>query len=217
MFVEQPQSVVRVEADHPDAVEKGSGVLIRSNQVLTAHHVIRNAKTRSTIKIIFKNGTEREAKVLKSSKLWDIVLLEFEPVLIPPASLAKRPAVKGEKVVICGFPGGKDYAERGGRVSGFRHPDKNAEPHLFEANVECESGMSGGPAFNERGEIVGTLFGTLRYANCTGLQPIMELLNEQPKYQLSAPVSGGSLGDRTPDSKLRRPGNPLSVDRQRGQ
>lgn len=217
MFVSQPESVVRVEANHTNGnAEKGSGVLIRSNQVLTANHVIIDADASSVIKVIFKDGTERTATVSKSTKLWDLALLTFEPVMVKPSPLAARSAANGDKLTICGFPGGGNYAEREGRVVGFRSPDKTAKPNLFVVSVKCESGMSGGPAFNERGEVVGTLFGTLKDANCTGLQAIKELLNErQLQYQLSAPVSGNPAGNRSPYTKLSGQGSNHSSHRQR--
>ena len=177
---EQRQSVVRVDVDHENGnSDKGSGVLIRSDLVLTAQHVVRDRRSDSTVTVRFKGGLVREAKVLRESKKWDIALLQFDSVLYTPAQPAQRSAIKQQSVIICGFPKGGDYVEAVGRVVGFRSPDRTSDPDLFVVNHKCESGMSGGPVFNESGEVVGTLFGTLRFANCTGLDIIKEFLHEQ--------------------------------------
>lgn len=214
---EQPQSVVRVHAEHNDAegnTEHGSGVLIRSDLVLTAHHVVRDILTRdgtvvegAKVKIEFKGGLTREANVLKFSKEWDLALLQFDSVFIVPARPAKKPAVKEQTVTICGFPGNGEYEERIGRVVGFRSPTISSKPNLFVVSVRCESGMSGGPVFNENGEVVGTLFGTLRFANCTGLEAIEEFINEQPvpRQRAFTEVPGTTPGDGTPPLESRRP------------
>jgi len=178
---EQRQSVVRVDVDHTNGnTDKGSGVLIRADLVLTADHVVRDAKSDSKVIITFKSGLKREGEILKTSKKWDLALIQFDSVLFTPARPAKRAAIKTQTVTICGFPGGGDYVEAIGRVVGFRSPDRTSEPHLFVVNHKCESGMSGGPVFNDSGDVVGTLFGSLRFANCTGLDVIKEFLHEQP-------------------------------------
>jgi len=178
---EQRQSVVRVDVDHTNGnTDKGSGVLIRADLVLTADHVVRDAKSGSKVIITFKGGLRREAEILKTSKLWDLALLQFDSVLYTPAKPAKMTAIKQQVVTICGFPHGGDYVEAIGRVVGFRSPDRTSKPNLFVVNQACESGMSGGPVFNDSGDVVGTLFGSLRFANCTGLDVIKEFIHEQP-------------------------------------
>ena len=220
---EQPQSVVRVHAEHNDAdfnTEHGSGVLVRSDLVLTAHHVVRDILGRdgtiipgAKVKVEFKDGLTREAEVVKFSKEWDLALLQFDSVFYIPARPAKKPAVKDQTVTVCGFPGNKEYEERSGRVVGFRSPTRTSEPYLFIVNNRCESGMSGGPVFNENGEVVGTLFGTLRFANCTGLEAIQEFINEQvPRQRAAAPFSGNTAGDSTLDSVLRGQGSNHPTD-----
>lgn len=212
---EQPQSVVRVHAEHNDAqgnTEHGSGVLIRADLVLTAHHVVRDILGRdgavvpgAKVKIEFVDGLTREASVVKFSKEWDLALLQFDSVFFIPAKPANKPAIKEQTVTICGFPGNKEYTERVGRIVGFRSPTRTSEPYLFVVNNRCESGMSGGPVFNESGEVVGTLFGTLRFANCTGLEAIQEFINEQPvpRQRTFTEVDGGAAGNSTQPTELR--------------
>lgn len=171
----QPQCVVRVKAERSNESDLGTGVLISSDLVLTAHHVVRQG---GKVTVEFKSGLTREAKVVKTSNLWDLALLQFDSVLYIPVQLADKAAVKQDVITIGGFPGSKEYTERSGRVVGFRSPDRNSDDFIFVVGNRCESGMSGGPAFKD-GKLVGILFGTLRFANCTGLEAIKEFIYEQ--------------------------------------
>ncbi|MCI0564664.1 MAG: serine protease [Nitrososphaera sp.] len=220
--IEQPQSVVRVECNHPMMTEKGSGVLIRSDLILTAHHVIRDGLTSgilkedATVNVIFKNGLTRSANVIRFSKKWDLALLQFESVLIMPARPADSAAVRDQEVTVCGFPNGGDYQERAGRVVGFRSPDQTSKPGIFVVSNKCESGMSGGPVFDFNGDVVGILFGTLQFANCTGLEAINEFINEsiprEGEPEATAKVTGNSVGGGTPKTELPRQSSNHTTD-----
>lgn len=178
---DQPQSVVRVHCEHPNGNgEHGSGVLIRSDLVLTAQHVVRDRGNTGEVTVEFKSGLKRVAEVIKEDKTLDVALLQFDSVFYIPARPADKAAVKQQPVTICGFPKNAEYAEKAGRVVGFRSPTKTSEPTLFVVSNRCESGMSGGPVFDAEGRVVGTLFGTLRFANCTGLDAIKEFIHAQP-------------------------------------
>ena len=85
--------------------------------------------------------------------------------------------IKNQDVVICGFPKGNDYDEVRGRVVAFRSPTMDGEDTLFIVSNRAVSGMSGGPVLNMGGEVVGVLFGSLRFANCTGLDAIKAFLD----------------------------------------
>lgn len=178
---EQRQSVVRIGVELPSGVsDHGSGVLIRSDLALTNHHVVRERGKKGRVTVTFKGGLTREATVLKESKVWDVALLQFDSVLLVPARPADKPARRQQEVTICGFPGNGDYEERSGRVVGFRGPNPTSPQNWFVVNNRCESGMSGGPVFDDNGEVVGILFGSLRFANCVGLDALKEFIHVQP-------------------------------------
>lgn len=222
----QPQSVVRVHSNHNDRdsnSEHGSGVLIRSDLVLTAHHVVRDILTKdgtlkngATVEIEFKNGLTKSGSVVKYSKDLDLALLQFDSVLFVPARPADRPAAKEQPVTICGFPKNGEYDERSGRVVGFRGSTRTSKPDLFVVNIRCDSGMSGGPVFNPDGEVVGTLFGTLRFANCTGLDAIREFINEdvprQKSFGSDSEITGSPTEDSTRNTFLQGQGQNHSAD-----
>jgi S1-C subfamily serine protease len=174
----QPAFVVKVHVERDSGGELGSGCLIRSDLVLTCHHVIRDARPGDRITVRFKSGDVSAALVDRVDKTQDLALLRISPVIIPAARPARRGVIKDQDVVICGFPGGSDYQEIRGRVVGFRSPTRGGNDTLFLVSERAESGVSGGPVLNMGGEVVGVLFGSLRFANCTGLEAIKEFLKD---------------------------------------
>jgi S1-C subfamily serine protease len=173
---EQPACCVRVDVLGSRGGEHGTGTLVRPDLVLTAHHVIRDSRPGDRIRVTFRDGFERDASVVKVDRTQDLAALAIEPVIYPAARPAKRSVIKDQDVVICGFPKAGDYDEVRGRVVGFASPTRNSEDTLFTVSERAESGMSGGPVFNMNGDLVGVLFGSLRYANCTGLDAIKAFL-----------------------------------------
>jgi S1-C subfamily serine protease len=172
--VEQPQFVVKVHV-HDGS---GTGSLVRSDLVLTCHHVIRDSRPGDRIYVEFKNGLERDATVVKVNKDTDLALLRIEPVLLSCAKPANKAAVKNQEVVIGGFPQGNEYAEVRGRVVDFHSYERNGPQVLFSVSNRVASGVSGGPVLNVSGDVVGVLFGSLRFAHCTGLDAIKDFLSD---------------------------------------
>lgn len=178
LYESQPINVVRVDDEHVrnNQTDKGSGCLIRGDLVLSAYHVVRDHRAGDKVKIRFSTDLVREGTIIKVDPKWDLSLIRIKPVLYPVVRPAGKSVMKGQTVNICGFPHGNEYAERRARVQGFRSPGPRDPQHMFTVRVRSESGMSGGPVFNDGGELVGVLFGTGTYSNCTGLQAIARFL-----------------------------------------
>lgn len=176
----QPVYVVNVIVQHNNRnqeTEHSSGTLIRSDLVLTCHHAIRDTRPGDRVFVRFKHGMEKDAVVIKTDKDLDLAILRIEPVITAAARPARKVAIKNQDVVIGGFPSAGEYREVRGTVIGFRDATKNSPgKEFFLVNQRAASGMSGGPVLNVSGEVVGVLFGSLRYANCTGLAAIKTFL-----------------------------------------
>jgi len=140
----------------------GSGFLISDRVVATAKHVI--AKDRDIVVSI--GGTDIPASriVADDPSGADVALITL------PRSVAARPmrlgfselVEVGEPVVAIGFP----FAERDvsfhenllvdrGIVNRFRGSDASAR--IFELGIRAQPGMSGGPVFNDLGEVIGVV------------------------------------------------------------
>ncbi len=175
---EQPLSVVKIIVESRNTMDFGSGCLIRGDMILTADHVVRDYLPGDKLSIEFRDGLIREGYIIKTDSIWDLAAIGIKPVLYPVARPAVKPVIKGQTVKICGFPHGADFHQVRGKVSGFRSPKRNGPDYIFVANQRVIEGMSGGPVFNDGGEVVGILWGNRRFAHCTGLEAIRNFLEE---------------------------------------
>lgn len=138
----------------------GSGVLITpEHHVLTAAHVVDGAD-----EIIVKtyDGKLRRAELLFSEPSADIALiklLEASPELQRVELGDSDKLVVGQLVYVIGSPYGLEGSFSVGHISGFRdfgrlyHGTIQAE--LIQTDAAINSGNSGGPVFNSRGEVIG--------------------------------------------------------------
>ena len=136
----------------------GSGVLIENDRVITAAHVIQSAQI---IEVHFKDGTKVPAVVMASLHASDIALLRLldthpDPVI---ADLADSDETRvGEPVFIIGSPFGITQTLSVGHLSGrlTRGMLPGGSPIEFlQTDTAINTGNSGGPMFNARGEVIG--------------------------------------------------------------
>ena len=145
----------------------GSGVLVRWGGrvvVLTARHVVQDAK-KITVELFTKKT--HYARVLKVDATWDCAVLELigEPQGVTPDDVERGEAamqVAGNRLESCGYgPDGK-LAVNDGLFVSYRRTTaaKVGTDDWFEISGHARQGDSGGPIFNERGRVVGVLWGT---------------------------------------------------------
>ncbi len=153
-------AVVRVIAEDADGQSQGSGTLVavgdRHGLVITNWHVVRDATGR--IRVVFPDGFESAAQVLKTDQDWDLAALGIWRPRVAPVPIAHVPPVPGEPLTIAGYGPGR-YREATGRLTQYVAPAPQLPYEMFEIDVEARNGDSGGPIFNARGELAGVLFG----------------------------------------------------------
>ena len=153
-------AVVRVIAEDADGQSQGSGTLVavsdRHGVVITNWHVVRDATGR--IRVVFPDGFESAAQVLKTDQDWDLAALGTWRPRVAPVSIAHVAPVPGEPLTIAGYGPGR-YREATGRLTQYVAPAPQLPYEMFEIDVEARNGDSGGPIFNARGELAGVLFG----------------------------------------------------------
>ena len=137
----------------------GTGFMLGSKDyVITNWHVIRGAKN---IKVKFLNGEKINAEVILKDSKNDITFLKLERSPQLPASSLKignsSNVRMGDKIFTIGYPAhwimGQNPKYTEGVVnalSGIKD-----DPTVFQISVQVQPGNSGGPLFNQSGNVIG--------------------------------------------------------------
>ncbi|MEW5743331.1 MAG: trypsin-like peptidase domain-containing protein [Myxococcota bacterium] len=140
------------------SVGTGSGVLLhKEGFVVTAAHVVEDAEV---IEVQWKDGTSTGATVVSLSRTEDVALLKADEAPKNPTvvALGDSDALKpGQRVFAVGAPMGLEHTLTAGVVSALRsNPERGFAPRkLIQTDVPINQGNSGGPLFNDAGEVVG--------------------------------------------------------------
>jgi S1-C subfamily serine protease len=144
----------------------GSGIVISGGYVLTNSHVVAG---QSSIKVTV-GSTEANAAVLGQAPCEDLAVLELRPKPsgLKAAKFGKaRESGGGSKVTALGYPGAfeEEATERrlqstdgtvsSGVAPGSLGPDLPKFPALIQHTAPMSPGNSGGPLFNDQGEVIG--------------------------------------------------------------
>jgi S1-C subfamily serine protease len=140
--------------------ETGSGVLIsRDGKVMTAAHVVH---AMDEITVEFLGGETISARVVSSEPAADLSLLQLDRV--PPgatvATMADSSTMQvGDEVLIVGAPYGLSYSLSVGYISARWPPNTVYKTmplaEFFQTDATINTGNSGGPMFNMKGEVIG--------------------------------------------------------------
>jgi S1-C subfamily serine protease len=155
---------------------RGTGTLIRNDLVLTSYSLVKDGTRSQEITVKFLDGFTRKARVVKTDRLLGLALLKIKTVLYPAALPAQLRAQKRDVVTICGLPITGQYAEVTGKVVAYRTIRRENNRELFLVNNKSIVGMPGGPVVNKAGDIVGVLYGSWVYSNCTDLLALKSFL-----------------------------------------
>lgn len=138
----------------------GSGFLIDDEgHVMTAAHVVQTA---DLVEAEFADGTRVTASVVASDPVKDVALIKLDklPENVRPAKLGDSDQVSiGEEVFVIGAPYGLSHTLSVGHISA-RHKSGNGlmgevQAETFQTDAAINQGNSGGPMFNQRGEVIG--------------------------------------------------------------
>lgn len=137
----------------------GSGVLVREDLVLTAAHVVGNAEE---IMVQFYDGEAIGAKTGRISRVADVALILLDRVPRDPhvATIGNSDETRiGEDIFVVGAPLGLPNSLSRGVISGRHWEDKltsdGKSQEFFQTDAAINTGNSGGPMFNYKGELIG--------------------------------------------------------------
>lgn len=149
----------------------GTGWALNGGYVVTNHHVIENA--RSIVCKFQRDGKlfEYDAEVVLMDEEHDLALVRITSPSFPgfgelPYAVKTSLADVGESVFVLGYPltdtMGDEIKLTDGIISA--HSGYGGDPSLYQISAPIQPGNSGGPLFDDRGNIIGVVCAKHRQA-----------------------------------------------------
>lgn len=167
-------STVRIEYE---GRHSGSGFVVHeSGLIITARHI---AERPGNYVVIFADGARRNVIGIRTSYNSDCAIMSVRRANIQSAKLAIQTHV-GETVFVVGSPFDAMYTNyvTRGIVSKMNIVNEFfCVTHLIMVDAAASPGNSGGPVFNERGEVIGVLIGSdIRGTGLNYITPAIDFL-----------------------------------------
>ncbi len=133
----------------------GTGFIVSEDgRIVTNAHVVNGA---DKVEVKMEDGRSLSAKVLGVDEATDLAVIKVDASGLPTVSFGDSTQLRvGEPVIAMGNPFGLGQTVTTGIVSALGR-DINAGPfdHFIQTDAAINRGNSGGPLFNEQGEVVG--------------------------------------------------------------
>ena len=135
----------------------GSGFIISADgYVVSNYHVVKGGET---LTVIMSDGTEHEAELIGYDETNDVSLMKIEGKDLPFTTFGSSDAlVVGDQVCAIGNPLGELTSTLTvGYVSAMERQvtTENGAMNMIQTDAAINSGNSGGPLFNAKGEVIG--------------------------------------------------------------
>lgn len=140
----------------------GSGVIVDPNgYILTNSHVINNGNAEK-LTVSYSNDESAEAEIVWFDQTLDLAVIKTGQTALPAADLGNSDDVQvGDKAIAVGNPLGLDLQSTltSGYISGLDRTINiqggNIMDGLIQTDAAINSGNSGGPLLNAKGEVIG--------------------------------------------------------------
>ena len=188
-------SAVNIFGQVTSSAISGSGFIISTDgYILTNYHVVEHADTNGLeITVTMHSGDKYSAKIVGKEADNDVALLKVDAENLPALVInTGGNLVVGQPVYVIGNPLGElTYTLTDGIVSALDREiavEANVSIGMFQISAAINSGNSGGPVFNDKGEVIG--IASAKYAK-TGVEglgfaiPIedaMDIVDDLIKY-----------------------------------
>ena len=176
----------------------GSAFFItKDGYLLTNHHVVEDA---SKVTIVLNDRREIDATVVGSDERTDVALLKVNGNNFPALTTGNVDRLRvGEPVLAIGSPFGFDYSASAGIVSAkMRNMMGETSVPFIQTDVALNPGNSGGPLFNQKGEVVGVnsriFSGTGGYMGLSFSIPIDVAMDVADQLKKNGKVTRSYLG-----------------------
>ena len=164
---------------------------------MTNHHVVEDA---SKVTIRLNDRREIDATVVGSDERTDVALLKVKGSNFPELRTGNVDRLRvGEPVLAIGSPFGFDYSASAGIVSAkMRNMMGETSVPFIQTDVALNPGNSGGPLFNQNGEVVGVnsriFSGTGGYMGLSFSIPIDVAMDVADQLKKNGKVTRSYLG-----------------------
>ena len=131
----------------------GTGFVVRKDGwVATNFHVVRGA---TTVTVVFSDHREFPVvEIMNANPLHDLVILRIDAKNLPVLPIGDSDQVRpGDSVLAIGHPLGLEDTVSNGLISAVREVHSGLQ--LLQISAPIAPGSSGGPLFNDRGEVIG--------------------------------------------------------------
>ncbi len=157
----------------------GSGFIVTSDgYIVTNYHVIADAYTGGyKVSVMLYNGDKYNAKIVGVEESSDIAVLKIDATGLSAAQLGNSDNLQvGETVYAVGNPLGElSFSMTSGMISALdrdittqdQKTGQTTTNNMFQIDAAVNEGNSGGPVYNDKGEVIGIV--TAKYAD-TGVE-----------------------------------------------
>jgi len=165
--------------------------------MLTNHHVVEGA---DKITVTLNDRTELDATLVGSDERSDVAVLKVAGKQFPALPIGDSNIIKvGEPVLAIGSPFGFDYSASAGIVSAkSRNFSRETSVPFIQTDVALNPGNSGGPLFNQSGEVIGInsriFSGTGGYMGLSFSIPIDAAMDIYKQLKTNGEVTRAYLG-----------------------
>lgn len=183
-------AVARIIVPEDGATAYGSGTLVGVNKdhglVITCWHVVHDAV--GVVEVVFPDGFRSHATPLKVDSDWDLAALVIWRPKVEPVKIATRPPRQNDLLTIHGYGQGQ-YRIATGHCTNYFSPRIDFPHEMVELDAEARQGDSGGPIFNQSGELAGVLFGAGEGTTLGSFAPRVRyfLASAVPDFEQSSP------------------------------
>ncbi|WP_218597753.1 S1C family serine protease [Polaribacter sp. NJDZ03] len=174
LYNEVKSSVYLIYTENEKGTSQGSAFVVsKEGMAISNYHVFKNAS--SAIAINGKGNEFLISEIIEKNEEKDYIIFKLGPLTnsIPFLKISENIPNIGEDVFAVGNPNGLRQTLSKGIISSYRK-------HLIQTTTEITHGSSGGPLFNDNGEVIGITSSGMGEANLNFAVNINNL--NLPKY-----------------------------------
>lgn len=182
-------SVVYIEITDAQGgiIDHGTGFVVsHDGYVLTAAHLKVDATQTMWAVVGQRQGVRYRLSFRESDEQSDVALWQLPAALIcrPAVTISTKPVAQLDRVLAVGFPDNQDLS-----ASPFGISNTSSALGFFKADGMLQPGNSGGPVFNEEGQVIGIVQGgTMPGTNNNDIVPIAPAIALLQKRGVSAGI-----------------------------